>query len=79
MISHKSLINDSLLDKSTMKKNLKARFIKESFAENYTVEQGSQFSKTWTFRNDGIEIWPADTKFAYTNGDKFGTLEKTLG
>jgi hypothetical protein len=61
-----------------IKRNLKPRFIKESFAENYTVEEGSRFIKTWTFRNDGTESWPIGTKFVYTNGDKFGPLEKKI-
>jgi len=47
----------------------KARFVKESFAENYTVEAGKKFEKVWTFRNDGNESWPLDTKFIFTNGD----------
>ena len=31
--------------------------------------------KTWTFRNDGTEPWPVDTKFIFTNGDQFGPTE----
>lgn len=61
------------------KKNpYKVKFIKESFNEKYTVEQGSEFEKTWTFRNDGSEVIPSETLFIYTNGEKFGKLERTL-
>ena len=58
---------------------MKAKFIKESFGENYTVEQGKHFTKSWTFRNDGAEAWPADTRLVYTNGDVFGAKEKAIG
>jgi Ig-like domain from next to BRCA1 gene len=60
------------------KRHYKARFVKESFAENYTVETGKKFEKVWTFRNDGPEAWPADTKFMFTNGEQFGQIEKRL-
>jgi hypothetical protein len=58
------------------KKLFKARFIKETFGENYSIESGAKFLKTWTFRNDGSESWPKDTRFAYTNGDNLGFVEK---
>mmetsp|Transcript_2220 Transcript_2220/g.2159 ORF Transcript_2220/g.2159 Transcript_2220/m.2159 type:complete len:126 (+) Transcript_2220:120-497(+) len=32
----------------------------------------------WTFRNDGPDSWPMDTKFIYTNGEQFGALEKKI-
>ena len=73
---------DSSLNTSSRlseKKQLKARFIKESFLENFTVEQNKKFEKVWTFRNDGVDTWPSTTKFIYTNGDKFGELEKEIG
>jgi hypothetical protein len=63
---------------SINKKIYKARFVKESFAENYTVEQGKKFEKVWTFRNEGTEAWPIDTRFIYTNGDQIGQLEKKI-
>ena len=63
---------------SINKKIFKARFVKESFAEHYTVEQGKKFEKVWTFRNDGPEAWPVDTRFIYTNGDQIGQLEKKI-
>ncbi len=63
---------------SINKKIFKARFVKESFAENYTVEQGKKFEKVWTFRNEGPEAWPVDTRFIYTNGDQIGQLEKKI-
>jgi len=33
----------------------------------------------WTFRNEGTDAWPIDTKIVYTNGDKFGPLEHLIG
>lgn len=36
----------------------KAKFIKESFGDKFTVEAAKSFTKTWTFRNDGDEPWP---------------------
>jgi len=66
------------LKKPKEKTLYKARFVKENFAENYTVEAGSKITKVWTFRNDGTETWPKDTRFVYTNGHKFGELEKAL-
>lgn len=33
----------------------------------------------WTFRNDGSDSWPLDTKFVFANGDKFGELEVDIG
>lgn len=38
------------------------------------MHSGEQFTKVWTFRNDGTEPWPYNTRFIYTNGDQFGPL-----
>mmetsp|Transcript_7048 Transcript_7048/g.5293 ORF Transcript_7048/g.5293 Transcript_7048/m.5293 type:complete len:136 (-) Transcript_7048:63-470(-) len=61
------------------KRTYKARFVHESFAENFSVEQGQSFRKVWTFKNDGNESWPSDTRFVFTNGEKFGEAEKAIG
>lgn len=50
----------------------KAKFIKESFGDKYTVEAGKEFVKSWTFRNEGEEAWPKDTRFVFTNGIEIG-------
>jgi hypothetical protein len=68
-----SAVDRSKDGRASLNKRLyKARFVKESFAENFTVEQGKKFEKVWTFRNDGQDSWPNDTKFIFTNGEKFG-------
>jgi hypothetical protein len=56
----------------------KAKFISESFGDKQVVEVGKEFTKTWTFRNDGDEPWPADTKFVFINGAEFGELVKEI-
>jgi hypothetical protein len=52
--------------------------VKESFGDNFTVESGSKFTKTWTFRNDGKESWPLDTKFIFINGACIGDESKPI-
>lgn len=61
-----------------MKKKYKAKFIKESFGDKYSVEAGKEFTKTWTFRNDGDESWPADSKFVFIKGIELGETEKLV-
>lgn len=57
----------------------KAKFLRESFGDKQQVEAGKEFSKTWTFRNDGEESWPADAKFVFINGAEFGETVKDIG
>jgi hypothetical protein len=68
----------SVSSRKSEKRNYKARFTKESFNENFVVEQGQVFEKTWTFKNDGTDSWPEDTRLAFTNGDQFGEAEKKV-
>jgi len=52
--------------------------VKESFGENFSVGVNQKFQKSWTFRNDGNEIWPEDTKFIYTNGEDLAFREQMI-
>lgn len=39
---------------------------------------GTNFTKTWTFRNGGDVEWPEDTMFIQTNGDDFQALPQQI-
>lgn len=39
---------------------------------------GQNFTKTWTFRNDGKDEWPEDTLFIQTNGDEIGAASQPI-
>jgi Ig-like domain from next to BRCA1 gene len=56
----------------------KAKFMRESFGDKYQADAGKEFTKTWTFRNEGEESWPSDTKFVFINGAEFGETVKDL-
>jgi hypothetical protein len=40
-----------------------ARFVKENFGDRHKVKPREKFLKSWTFRNNGENIWPLDTLF----------------
>jgi hypothetical protein len=40
-----------------------ARFVKENFGDRHKVGSNQEFTKEWTFRNNGDVAWPADTYF----------------
>lgn len=67
-----SIMEDSRLKSSNDMKKINAKLIKESFGDMYSVESGKAFTKTWTFRNTGEVVWPADTKLVFTNGAEIG-------
>ena len=56
----------------------KAKFLNESFGDKFQAEAGKNFTKTWTFRNEGEESWPVDSKFIFINGAEFGEVVKEL-
>lgn len=56
-------------NKQAAKKKLKAKFLKESFGDKFSVEANKEFVKTWTFKNEGETAWPADTRFVFSNGN----------
>ena len=59
-------------------KKFVAKFVKESFGDNYQVTCGSKFTKTWKFHNAGSESWPLDTRFMFINGVQMGELSKPI-
>jgi len=56
-----------------------ARFVKENIFDKHEVTAGSEFTKTWIFRNDGETSWPADVQFLQTTGDDIGANTFFIG
>jgi len=52
--------------------------VKESFGDDYQVQPGQSFKKSWTFRNEGKTAWPEDTLFVSISGDDLGAVPKDL-
>lgn len=50
-----------------------ARFVKESFPDKFEVQPGQEYSKSWTFRNNGEIAWPDDVVFAQSTGDEISS------
>jgi hypothetical protein len=73
-----SIVDSSIYGARRDRPIFKAKFIKESFKDNFTVVAGRKFVKTWTYKNEGSETWTNKTKFIFTNGDKFGETSKYL-
>jgi hypothetical protein len=42
------------------------------------VNPNQVFVKSWTFRNNGENVWPEDTLFIQTNGDDLGSTSQTI-
>ena len=80
MFSEFGNVNESrvLQSQKTELKPPKAKFIKESFGDKQVVEPGKEFTKTWTFQNNGEDSWPEDTKFIFINGAEFGETIKDI-
>lgn len=56
-----------------------ARFVKESIFDKHEVTAGTEFTKTWVFRNDGETSWPEDVCFLQTTGDDIGARPVQIG
>eukprot|EP00347_Sterkiella_histriomuscorum_P019864 403340015 len=72
-------MSESSIFREQIGANLKAKLIKESFADKHQIEAGEKFSKTWTFKNEGETSWPKDVSLKYTNGTLMGPTFVQIG
>lgn len=84
-IGDSSVLQSQLIEGLSKKKGkdpnrikYKAKYVKESFGDKFTVEAGKAFTKSWTFKNVGETSWPSDTRFVFSNGNQIGEVNKHL-
>lgn len=52
--------------------------MKENFGDRFKVAPNEIIIKSWTFRNNGEDVWPEDAMFIQTNGDDLGGAAQTI-
>lgn len=61
---------------------LDAKLVNSSIPDEFEVCPGQDFSKEWTFKNNGAWQWPAGAQLMLTEGDKFmieqGVVEESV-